>query len=254
MLGNTSEHLRTSAYTLLNVTEARVDTLLLAEQKGCSCHWRQYSYDVMPLDAKTVWLAAGSSQAHGLCFDGNTLGRVPFHGEDAGLCVTSATSKRGTFMMLLATRALESQPHARVEANARELASRFEELVQRHISDNDAAVLERVSGTPVPELVQDVLAVAQERTEPASVTLLDSLLSAVRFVPHALNSKGLHLLRVVLAERMIDARRDSMSSHFSDEVRALRVLWERDGFLRLNASRYLSQGIATERLNQVPAQ
>ena len=58
----------------------------------------------MPMDGDTVWLGEGGG-AHGLCADDAGLGRVPFDGPDAGLCVTGGGRHAGEFHMLLATAA-----------------------------------------------------------------------------------------------------------------------------------------------------
>ena len=77
----------------------------------------------------------------------------------------------------------------------------------------------------------------------------------MRFLPHALNAQGLHLLRVLLAERMDDARRAAQSP--SAEAAALREAWVRDGYLRLDFARYVSSAgdathfVGNERLNEV---
>jgi len=73
-------------------------------------------------------------------------------------------------------------------------------------------------------------------------------------VPHPLNGAGLHLLRVLLAERMDDARRLAATAavNVSAEAAALRDAWVRDGYLRLDYAKYTSsQGRGNERLNAV---
>ena len=47
--------------------------------------------------------------------------------------------------------------------------------------------------------------------------LLEVMLTPVRFIPHVLNKQGLHLLRVLLAERMDDAR------HLRERLHGARV-------------------------------
>jgi hypothetical protein len=113
-----------------------------------------------------------------------------------------------------------------------------------------------VTGVPLPALLDAVAAVGAAPVDSLSRTpLLEALLTPVRFLPHALNAQGLHLLRVLLAERMDDARRAAQSP--SAEAAALREAWVRDGYLRLDFERYTSSAgdaahfVGNERLNEV---
>jgi len=125
--------------------------------------------------------------------------------------------------------------------------------VRKHVSAAaDVAMLEAVTGVGVDALVARV---AEAAAEPISTMqggmLIDAVLSAVRFVPHALNGAGLHLLRVLLAERMDDARREQTPA-VSPELAALRAAWVRDGYLLLDYAVYTSaRGTGNEKLNEV---
>ena len=229
------------------------------------------------------------SGRQGICLLDNALGRVPFSGEHAGGCLVpgALTAAFGGFHMLLAfptpsasepSASETSSSETRAEASAAaSLATdaaaasaaaaaaaarvapeveveveRLRALVLEHVSDDDAAMLKAVTRVSVADLVERVVRAA---TEPIAsmqgAVLIDAVLSAVRFVPHCLNAAGLHLLRVLLAERMDDSRR-RLASNWSAEAEALRPAWERDGVLLLDWAEYTSsRGTGNERLNEV---
>jgi aryl-alcohol dehydrogenase-like predicted oxidoreductase len=258
--------------------------LALSARIGCTVQWRFYSFDVMPMDGNTVWLDTvpnAPSGRQGICLLDNALGRVPFGGEHAGGCLVpgALTAAFGGFHMLLAFRtpsasepsssetraeasaaaSLATDAEAEAAAAAARVApevevevERLRALVLEHVSDDDAAMLKAVTRVSVADLVGRVVRAA---TEPIAtmqgIVLIDAVLSAVRFVPHALNAAGLHLLRVLLAERMDDSRR-RLASNWSAEAEALRPAWERDGVLLLDWAEYTSsRGTGNERLNEV---
>jgi len=243
----------------------------LGVAEGCRWAWRHYSFDVMPMDGNTAWFdgAAGQGRA-GVCLLDGQLGRVPFDGEYAGGCVLpgAAATAFGGFDMLLAlppaaadaanaaaNAAAVGAADAAIAATAADAAS-FRALVGAHLTAADAATLQSVTGVPLAALLDAVVAAGAAPVDSLSrPPLLEALLTPARFLPHALNAQGLHLLRVLLAERMGDARRAAQSS--SAEAAALREAWVRDGYLRLDFARYVSSAgdathfVGNERLNEV---
>lgn len=76
---------------------------------------------------------------------------------------------------------------------------RIESLVREHISHDDEDLFQRVTGSPFAALMDAI------RADPPL-----RFLSADRWVHHAANKEGMHLLRCVLAERVTNARRTSL--------------------------------------------
>eukprot|EP00965_Chrysotila_dentata_P253912 6211505-Pleurochrysis_carterae.AAC.3 len=219
----------------ITTTTTTAASPVLSVRADCAALWRRYSFDVMPLDGNTVWwdVMGTVPLRHGLCFYEGELGYVPFDGRDAGGCVTPsrATPSFGNFDMLLAfpnaNSASRSAPRERRDAQAQDDESTFRALVDKYLSESDAAMLREITGVPLSELVQDVVAAGDTVIEALQRTpLMAAVLSAARFVPHALNSRGLHLLRVLLAERMSDRRRDE--GDYGDDAARLREQWLRD--------------------------
>ena len=235
----------------------------LSARPGCTAQWRFYSFDVMPMDGNTVWLNTTSGR-EGICLLDDILGRVPFTGAHAGGCLVPGVPDAvfGGFHMLLtfptpAALDASGEPSS-TSSSATSVASvapevaRLRALVLKHVSGDDGAMLEAITQVGVPDLLESVTRAA---TEPVAtkqgVTLIEAVLSAERFVPHSLNAAGLHLLRVLLAERMDDARRHLAANH-SAEAEALRPTWERDGVLLLDFAQYTSsRGTGNEKLNEV---
>jgi hypothetical protein len=101
---------------------------------------------------------------------------------------------------------------------------RVKALVDRHVTASDRKMLEKVSKSPFG----DVMSLLQEST-PLELGLF---LSNAKYTVHRGNKAGLHLLRVVLAERMLDARRAALGFDADPLVRAYR----RDGLVVVPAS------------------
>ncbi len=197
---------------------------------GCVATWRRYSFDVMPMDGNTVWFGHVDGR-HGLCHVDGRLGHVPFHGRDAGGCVAGGADSAvfGGFDMLLArsVEAISAEKSAEIAANdgaAAAGAARFRGLVTRYLTAEDGAMLAEVTGVTLESLLAEVGAAAATVVDPLQGTsLVEAALSATRFVVHPLNAKGLHLLRVLLAERMQarctrDAGRDPRPVLSEDET------------------------------------
>ena len=132
--------------------------------------------------------------------------------------------------------------------------------METHLTAADAAMLEEVTGVPLAALLDATVAAGAAPADAlaGAGTLLEAALSPVRFIPHALNARGLHLLRVLLAERMDDARRAALPPLPADsaEEAGLAETWARDGVLRLDFARYTSSpamgdAVGNERFNEV---
>ncbi len=80
--------------------------------------------------------------------------------------------------------------------------ARIRELLDRHITVKDGTIFEKITGTPLHEL-RDSLMAAPDVT-------VDRFLSADRWVYSDLNVKGLHMLRCTLAERVVNERRRTL--------------------------------------------
>jgi len=229
---------------------------------GCQVQWRFYSFDVMPVDSKTVWLDSPNGLS-GICLLDGRLGSVPFGGSNAGGCLVHAAERVGfgNFEMLLAFPAKETGNVAAGKGERRaaeeerlqihDRVTHLQELVHHYLSKSDAGMLQQVTGTLLVELVARLVAAAAEPIPELQGTyLIDAVLSAVRFVPHELNAVGLHLLLVLLAERMADKRRSLVSS--PKLAATLREQWVRNGFLRLDYDEYTTtRGTGNEKLNEV---
>jgi hypothetical protein len=96
---------------------------------------------------------------------------------------------------------------------------RINHLLDKHITADDGTIFEAITGTSLQELRHAL-------TNAPNVTV-DRFLSADRWVHSELNTKGLHMLRCTLAERVVEERRREagVTDHpdYEDMVR--------DGFL-----------------------
>ncbi len=86
---------------------------------------------------------------------------------------------------------------------------RWLELCRTHLRHADFQVFERVTGSSVEALLKD----PYWRTAPKGE--LDILRNAPsqKFVPHPMNARGLHALRALLSERLVDYMRKKRKSH-----------------------------------------
>jgi len=82
-----------------------------------------------------------------------------------------------------------------------ELSSALEVRIRHFVTADDRRLLEKVAGGSLKSFSE-----LQEDVQKLGSCELRQVLSPARFVPHQLNVKGLHVLRVMLAERMVDAR------------------------------------------------
>ena len=77
--------------------------------------------------------------------------------------------------------------------------ARIHELLDEYITQEDGKIFEFITGTPLHELRRQLLA--------APNVTVDRFLSSDRWVYSELNAKGLHMLRCILAERVVNERR-----------------------------------------------
>ena len=80
--------------------------------------------------------------------------------------------------------------------------ARIHELLDRHITAEDSAIFEKITGTSLRELRDSLMA--------ASNVTVDRFLSADRWIHSDLNANGLHMLRCTLAERVVNERRRTL--------------------------------------------
>ena len=97
--------------------------------------------------------------------------------------------------------------------------TRIRELLDRHITDKDSVIFEKITGTSLRELRDSLMA--------ASNITVDRFLSADRWVHSDLNAKGLHMLRCTLAERVVNERRRTLGMTAHPDY----VNFMRDGYL-----------------------
>lgn len=91
-------------------------------------------------------------------------------------------------------------------AVAAKLSADLADRVQRFLTDEDKARIERISGYPFQPML--------DKTLKLDSCVMVQIMSPNRFVPHTtLNVEGLHLMRCVLAEKMADARRRALGYH-----------------------------------------
>ena len=179
----------------------------------CNVRWRWFPHDVIPPVPPGAILLDWSeevfvplSERRGVCHKDGEIGYLLFGGEDGGGCVLSSKDSKpvfGGFELLIASVDATSGTAAHDKdclTNQGELKARIARQVAAYMSTDDIATIEDITGHDfLRGLLEPLL------TEDACV--LGNVLSNERFVPHALNVAGLHLLRCVLAERMTDARR-----------------------------------------------
>ena len=78
---------------------------------------------------------------------------------------------------------------------------RWRRTIETYLDSHDYARFARAVGSSVAELINDPI-----WQQPGQGSVLLRIMSNEKFVPHALNAKGLHALRALLAERMTHRR------------------------------------------------
>ena len=102
--------------------------------------------------------------------------------------------------------------------------ARIRELLDRHITLEDSAVFESITGTSLRQLRHALMG--------APNVTVDRFLSADRWLHSELNAQGLHMLRCTLAERAVNERRRALgvTAHpdYADFMRdGFLILWDR---------------------------
>eukprot|EP00038_Savillea_parva_P005681 m.159559 g.159559 ORF g.159559 m.159559 type:complete len:580 (-) comp11810_c0_seq1:70-1809(-) len=204
----------------------------------CEVWWREVSADVIPPIPELVLVFGTTSDGHkmGLCRsfgddvsvdDGQRIvGTLATEGPDFGRCfITRAdgttTAIDGGLFHVLQARAAQPSCEDNAQQQA-ELKQGLSERVAAYVTADDQALIAKVAGHPFATLLSATL-------ELGSCDLAQ-LLSPARFVPHPLNTQGLHLLRCVLAERMAEQRAIARGYHTHPDY----PTWRQDGLIVKN--------------------
>jgi hypothetical protein len=213
-------------------------------EPSCTVWWRTFSEDVIPPMSELVMHfgtayheSADSSEAFkvlfGLCRvpDGR-IGTLTLTGSDVGRCVVvddhPLELRGGGFDAVQARETIrcENDPkHARI------MSLRLEKLVDEHLNEADRLQMESITGFAFADLIDDLLAMPSCE--------LSAVLSSANFIPHALNVKGLTLLRHILARRMYKARLQADGSTAHPDF----VTFQRDGILVKNLDKLTSDEV-----------
>ncbi|KAJ9453752.1 hypothetical protein DIPPA_19151, partial [Diplonema papillatum] len=243
-----------------------------------SLRWRFLGYDVIPPipPAALLWNPSSGNgatiPAMGVCYRKGLLGVIEFDGIRGGGCVLPVEKLDGTVkperslfsldrdeiarlhdgsrviygdFYILLNRGLPTTPSADFSQKDKEIRlSRFRKLINQYVSRADAALFHEVTGFTTEETVLSVQDEASLMDTLTACHFLDEVLGPARFHPAESNAKGLHLLRVLLGERMTDHRRQSlMNSHgasFSSEVIRSFATFHDQGYVLLDYHRAIS--------------
>eukprot|EP01060_Flectonema_neradi_P005456 TRINITY_DN13639_c0_g1_i1.p1 TRINITY_DN13639_c0_g1~~TRINITY_DN13639_c0_g1_i1.p1 ORF type:complete len:883 (+),score=176.56 TRINITY_DN13639_c0_g1_i1:100-2748(+) len=172
--------------------------------------WRLFPYDVIPPIPPSAYLKKVSSKAQGVCFANGQIGTAEFDGPHGGGCLTSNGYQYGEFHLLL-------QRKNETSTCDPSLKDTFFKYANKYITQEDEANFELVTNLTISELLSDMSELDD--------CFFESVVSTERFVPHELNTKGLHLVRSIVAGRLNDVRRKKYSSHPDYEA------WNENGYL-----------------------
>lgn len=189
----------------------------LVPKADCDVWWRRVTDDVIPPIPELV---VPITEAYGVCrLPDGRVGMLGLAGLDFAQCVVGEERlDGGGFDVLQARR--EERTEANTQGRDPGLVARLEEQLAG-LSAADAELIEAATNSSFIELRQRML------SDELSGTDLIAFFSSSRFVPHALNSIGLHAVRAVLAERARD-RRIAAYAPYEPEILAE---WKRDGIL-----------------------
>jgi hypothetical protein len=200
-------------------------------------HWAPMSFDVDPLGPNILVIshAPDLKSDIAICrYDETRIGRMVMDGRYFGHCAYLNDQKEevfvgGNFQALNAiprdhaAAAAETEKIQHTVDDHYKLVDEIQKRVILYLSGEDKRLIESVSGHPVEELIYSL-----NNTDIVDYDTLTHVLSMDRFIPHhALNVKGLSLLRAVLAERMTLARR----RHLGLDQHVDAAEWEREGVL-----------------------
>jgi len=222
-------------------------------------HWAPMAFDVDPLGPNIVRVGRASIPLNkdggwetsdiGICKydDGNQehIGRMFLQGKYFGHCgylkktFSDSSTKQhqqnqvfvgGNFQVLSAILQVKDGNDQKQDLNdddddilRNKLMEDIEKRIQLYLSEDDKKLIESISGYSVEELTNDL-----NIKNVTSIDVLSRILSMDRFIPHdTLNTKGLSLLRALLAEQMTRTRRRQLELNSHPDT----VAWERDGVL-----------------------
>ncbi|CAK9061675.1 unnamed protein product [Durusdinium trenchii] len=207
---------------------------------GCDVWWREVSEDVIPPTpelAMPLWEDGRAMTTHagmvGLCFATNSssLGYIPLEGPEMGQCHFLADGEprvlTGGLFHLLQARP-KVAPCAEGDLARQQLLRGLRGRIDRFLSQEDHELLERVVSHSGSDGGQGgIYARLLNGLNQLDACQLKEVLSSSRFVAHELNTLGLHVLRSLLAERMVTARTlgRGYTSHPDFPT------WHRDGLL-----------------------
>lgn len=232
-------------------------------------YWASLAFDVDPLGPNIVTVGHNHKDGYdiGICKvkanensrnDSEAMGRLFLQGERFGHCgyvVSSNESKErteerfigGNFFALSAIRRSNNDPVVWKNDNQQRTKA-VDALTQRirfYITKQQQDLISSISGHSFSSLLTDLY-----NRNVTSTDVLIQILSTDRFIAHpVLNTKGLSLLRAVLAEKMTLARRRRLGMHRHADAAA----WERDGVLLKDFDHYKSHPQELEELLQMVA-
>jgi hypothetical protein len=219
-------------------TPAATEFLYATIDPTCDVWWREVSADVIPpipelvrpfgatLDGRNLALCRSFGDDTAVDDGRRVIGTIALEGPDFGRCFItridgSTTSIDGGLFHVLQARAAQLSC-ADDEVRQVELRAGILGRIETHLTPDDRTLIQKVTQSPFAELLDAVLNLGS--------CSLAEVLSAARFVPHALNSQGLHLLRCLLAERIAEARAAARGYNRHPDY----PTWKRDGLLVKN--------------------
>ncbi len=220
----------------------------------CKYYWMPISYDVNPLNPNAVIIGqvdeepgSGSLIDVSICRytteDGKEhIGRMFRTGKLFGQCAIDTGDEElmigGGYESLSAW--LISDEHFDVDNITPMSDNEIEEhsTIYKQITDrvhtfldvNDKNLISKITGHSFEQLME-----ALGDPKRFGINVIKDFLSTKRFIPHSLNLLGLSLLRSVLAERMINARRRMYGLDKHPDT----IEWERDGVLLKDYDYYM---------------
>eukprot|EP01083_Nonionella_stella_P010879 30953_1 len=183
---------------------------------NCRSKWRKYSFDIIPLDWRTYWIEINGTK-HSICYHNNTVGYIHFDGEASGLCTIHDEIIYGDFEGLLVWKEVNKG----ITDFKYDL---FKSLVTQYITATDERIFQEIVGSTITQLV-----------EALATDFDDNILTNHRFIKSKHNAQGFHLLRALLAERIMDARQSELKQH------PLYDSWHQNGFLLMDYNALLEE-------------
>ena len=188
----------------------------------CNVWWHSQAYNAFPLPYFAYFMNPSTMRylevenesqqsRRGICSTTSSLGIVHTVGPHFGSCLHVNGFCAGDYN-LLATYNRTSRYRTPFDINekgrreqAKKAIAKINSLVDRFITSDDVALVERITGQSFQSLMESIR---------SSGELAVAVLSADRFVyaPEA-NKRGLHLLRSILANKLTETRRKTLGLH-----------------------------------------